>query len=165
MIKSILSELYTRVFLAYRSTLLGVALAAAEVIAQQLAGSNNVALHAAAGVALTLLALYRGQSAPPAQRGFVRAPVLALLSALALAGCATLTALNGTTGPIPVAVAPAAGGGTTATATVTVTAAPVTGLPPSNCGKPVTISFDSLSGYHDSCSAVIPVAATNGVCR
>ncbi len=63
-----------------------------------------------------------------------------------------------------VAVAPAAGGGSTATATVTVSASPVIGTAP-NCGKPVSVSFDTLAGYHDACSATIPVAATNGICR
>ena len=109
-----------------------------------------------------ILALYRGQTSTP--KGFVSRAGVVLLAVVALAGCATLSALNGTTGPIPVAVAPAAGGGTTATATVTVTALPVTGTAPV-CVKPVTVSFDSLSGFHDACSATLPVAATNGVCR
>ncbi len=103
----------------------------------------------------------------PAARGHIDLVALgavAVLALAALAGCTTLTALNGTTGPIPVAVAPAAGGGSTATATVTVSASPVIGTAP-NCGKPVSVSFDTLAGYHDACSATIPVAATNGICR
>lgn len=59
MLKKIGSELYTRVFKAYISTFIGLAVLAADVVIQTLSGSNVTWVHAVAGVAAALLALYK----------------------------------------------------------------------------------------------------------
>jgi hypothetical protein len=67
MLKSILSALYERVFKAYKTTLLGMALVAADVIVAQLQTAplpNWV--HAVVGVVAAVLTLYKGKPAEPA---------------------------------------------------------------------------------------------------
>ena len=69
MFKKILSELWTRVVLSYKSTFLGMAVVAADVVAQNLLSSSNVIVHTIAGVVAAILALYRGKAAAPAAPG------------------------------------------------------------------------------------------------
>lgn len=67
MLKSIGLSLWTRVVVAYRSTLLGMALVAADVIVTQLqVATLPTWAHALVGIAASVLALYRGSSVPPA---------------------------------------------------------------------------------------------------
>ena len=51
--------LYERVWVAKKSTFLGLGFLVAEVVVQTLAGTEIVWLHAVAGLAATLLALYK----------------------------------------------------------------------------------------------------------
>ncbi len=66
MLKTIGNALWARLWGSYKSTLLGMALVAADVIVTQLEGATlpNWA-HAAVGIAATLLALYRGKVVAP----------------------------------------------------------------------------------------------------
>jgi len=59
LLKKVGSELFERVFKAYKSTFVGLAFLAVEVTVQTLAGTNIGWLHGAAGAALVLLSLYK----------------------------------------------------------------------------------------------------------
>jgi len=99
-------------------------------------------------------------------KGCARLGVLPLLGLLSLTACAGLSALSGSTGPIPVAEATNSAGQKVPSATVTVTAKPTTGVPP-QCVKPVTISADAGAGFpawHQQCDVQIPVPPVNGAC-
>jgi hypothetical protein len=63
--KTILVALYTRVVLAYRSTLIGLALVAADVVVSSLQTAPLPQwVHIVVGVAASILALYKGKQAP-----------------------------------------------------------------------------------------------------
>ncbi len=66
MLSAIGTALWTRVVVAYKSTFLGIALVAADVIVSQLQAVTlpNWA-HAAVGIAAALLALYKGKVVAP----------------------------------------------------------------------------------------------------
>lgn len=68
MFKEIMSDLYVRVVKAYKYTLLGIGLVAADVVVQHLASVNNPIVHAVVGLLGTVLVFYKGQyPAPPAK--------------------------------------------------------------------------------------------------
>jgi len=142
-------------------------------IAAAVLAAISSALYGAQRAALKIAALESGSSVngyqPPvvvpapveAPKGYAR---LGVMLALALTGCAGVSALAGSTGPIPVTVEKDAAGNTVATSTVTVTTTPAVLLPSGACMKPLAISFDSLTGQHDACNVSIPLKPVNGIC-
>ena len=65
MFKLILAELWARVFVAYKSTLLSIALVAADVVLHQLELAPLPPwAHYLVGLAATILALYKPKAAP-----------------------------------------------------------------------------------------------------
>jgi hypothetical protein len=60
LLKKIGADLYTRVFVAKKSTIVGLAISAADVVVQALLGSSNGTVHALAQGASLLLMLYKG---------------------------------------------------------------------------------------------------------
>ena len=66
-LKAILSALWERVVVAYKSTLLGLALVAADAIVSSLQVAEIPQwAHVVVGVVASILALYKGKVAPPA---------------------------------------------------------------------------------------------------
>jgi hypothetical protein len=65
MIRTILSSLYSRVFVAYKTTFLGLGLVAADVLVTTLqAATLPTWAHTVVGIAASLLALYKGHAKP-----------------------------------------------------------------------------------------------------
>jgi hypothetical protein len=92
-------------------------------------------------------------------KGYARLAVLLLLAT----GCAGISALSGSTGPIPVTVDKDATGATIPTSTVTITTGPAV-LSGDQCLKPLSVSLDWGQGQHDACQATIPLKPVNGAC-
>jgi hypothetical protein len=66
MLKQIGSDLYQRVIVAHKTTLLGLGLIAASVLAEALAASPNKIVSVIGGLVGTGLVLYKGKALPPA---------------------------------------------------------------------------------------------------
>lgn len=103
----------------------------------------------------------------PAAAGFVR-PGLAFALAVGIAvglslGCGTVSALSGSTGPIPITIGKDAAGNAVATSTVSVSTTPAA-LSGGACLKSIALTFDSLSGQHDACTVMVPLKPVNGAC-
>ena len=91
MLKAIGSDLYQRIFVAYKSTFLGLLIIAGDVIFAHLQTAPlPPTAHYAVGVLASLFILYKGQVA--SARGNVRLGAIALLASISLAGCAWLQA-------------------------------------------------------------------------
>lgn len=66
MFKTIVQDLYTRVFVASKSSILALAVACGDVITQDMLASSNKWVHGIAGVVSFLLLMYKGQASLPA---------------------------------------------------------------------------------------------------
>ncbi len=64
MLRKIGSDLFQRVIVSKKSTLVGLAIVAADVIIQNLVASSNPTIHTIAGIAASLLVLYKGSAQP-----------------------------------------------------------------------------------------------------
>lgn len=65
MLKKMLLDLYVRVIVAKKTTLIGLGIVAADVVVQDMLASSNSIVHAIAAVAGALLTFYKGQAQLP----------------------------------------------------------------------------------------------------
>ena len=100
-----------------------------------------------------------------AQVGLLAGVALAALLVLALSGCAGVSALQGSTGPIAITTAKdPVTGQVVATSSINLTTGPAI-LTGGACLKPVSAVFTTLSGQTDSCHVQVPLKpAADGTC-